>query len=134
MRKFFVLQNNRFFFFIILQGMIWNSMGPISNSLLAVFCPDWNKQTLALFGNWGNIMYLIPLFPVLWFLETKGLRKAMVFTGFLMFLGVVVRCLPLSTYAFTWYDINPETYRTGYPIWIRKILKSYCDFVFDVKT
>jgi len=84
------------------QGMIWNSMGPISNSLLAVFCPDWNKQTLALFGNWGNIMYLIPLFPVLWFLETKGLRKAMVFTGLLMFLGVVVRCLPLSTYAFTW--------------------------------
>ena len=122
----------RFFFFIIFQGMIWNSMGPISNSLLAVFCPDWNKQTLALFGNWGNIMYLIPLFPVLWFLETKGLRKAMVFTGLLMFLGVVVRCLPLSTYAFTWYDINPETYRVSNLD--TEDLKSYCDFVFDVKT
>ena len=104
MRKFFVWQNNRFFFFKILQGMIWNSMGPISNSLLAVFCPEWTKKTLALFGNWGNIMYIIPLCPVLWLLETKGLRKAMIFTGFIMCLGVIVRCLPLSTSAFTWYD------------------------------
>ena len=34
----------------ILQGMIWNSFGPISASLLAVFCPDWSPATIALLG------------------------------------------------------------------------------------
>ena len=82
-------------------------MGPISDALLAVFCPEWSKATLAMFGNWGNIMYIIPLFPVLWILETKGLRNAMIFTSSIMFVGVALRCFPMSTNAFTWYVINP---------------------------
>ena len=82
--------------------MIWNSLGPISDALLTVFCPEWSKATIALFGNWGNIMYIIPLVPVLWLLETKGLRKAMIFTGTIMFIGVALRCFPMDRTAFTW--------------------------------
>ena len=48
------------------QGMIWNTFGPISESVLAVFCPEWTEATLALLGNWGNIMYIVPIVPVIW--------------------------------------------------------------------
>ena len=46
--------------------MIWNTFGPISESVLAVFCPEWTEATLALLGNWGNIMYIVPIVPVIW--------------------------------------------------------------------
>lgn len=52
--------------------MVWNTFGPISQSLLVVFCPEWDEATLALLGNWGNIMYLIPVVPVMWYFNTKG--------------------------------------------------------------
>jgi hypothetical protein len=52
--------------------MIWNSFGPISRSVLAVFCPDWTAATLALLGNWGNIMYIAPIVPIVWFFQVKG--------------------------------------------------------------
>ncbi len=81
--------------------MVWNSLGPISESLLAVFCPDWTQATLALFGNWGNIMYIIPVVPVLWYMEVKGLRASMLFTAGIMLLGTALRCLPVSIKPFT---------------------------------
>ena len=85
------------------QGMIWNSFGPISSSLLSVFCPDWTPSTLALLGNWGNIMYIIPVLPMLWFFETKGLRKSMILTAGMMLVGTGLRCIPgIGVKAFTW--------------------------------
>jgi len=86
----------------VLQGMIWNSFGPISTSLLAVLCPYWTNATLALLGNWGNIMYIIPVVPVLWFFETKGLRASMILTATLMLIGTALRTLPLGIPTFTW--------------------------------
>jgi len=87
----------------ILQGMIWNSFGPISASLLAVFCPDWSPATIALLGNWGNIMYILPVIPVLWFFETRGLRASMVLTAGMMLVGTALRCLPnVPVATFTW--------------------------------
>ena len=81
--------------------MIWNSLGPISKSLLTVFCPDWTEATMALFGNWGNIMYIIPVVPVLWFMEAKGLRASMLLAGGMMLVGTALRCLPVGVEAFT---------------------------------
>jgi len=91
-----------FSFLGVFQGMVWNTFGPVSASLLAIFCPKWTPATLALLGNWGNIMYIIPLIPVLWFFETKGLRASMVLVGAMMTLGTLLRCLPLGVSAFTW--------------------------------
>ena len=82
--------------------MIWNSFGPISTSLLAVLCPHWTDSTLALLGNWGNIMYIIPVVPVLWFFEVKGLRASMILTATVMLIGTVLRSLPLGIPTFTW--------------------------------
>lgn len=52
--------------------MVWNSFGPIADSVLEVFCPTWTESTLALLGNWGNIMYILPVVPVLWYFEVSG--------------------------------------------------------------
>ena len=81
--------------------MIWNTFGPISESVLAVFCPQWTEATLALLGNWGNIMYILPIVPVIWFFEAKGLRASILLTGLLMSIGTLLRCLPLRTDMFT---------------------------------
>ena len=82
--------------------MIWNSFGPISTSLLATLCPEWTDSTLALLGNWGNIMYIIPVVPVLYLFEEKGLRVSMIFTAGIMLIGTVLRCLPVKISVFTW--------------------------------
>lgn len=82
--------------------MIWNSFGPISTSLLAVLCPEWTDSTLALLGNWGNIMYIIPVIPVLYVFETQGLRVSMIFTASIMLIGTALRCLPVKVSIFTW--------------------------------
>ena len=55
-----------------------------------------------LLGNWGNIMYIIPVVPVLWFFETKGLRASMILTATLMLIGTALRTLPLGIPTFTW--------------------------------
>jgi len=87
----------------ILQGAIWNSFGPIASSLLTVFCPYWDEATMALLGNWGNIMYIIPVIPILWFFEAKGLRASMILTAGMMLLGTGLRCIPgINITAFTW--------------------------------
>ena len=91
---------------ISIQGMVWNSFGPISASVLAIFCPTWTPATIALLGNWGNIMYIIPLIPVLWYFEEKGLRKSMILTAGLMAVGTMLRCLPFKVGAFTWLVIK----------------------------
>jgi len=87
----------------ILQGAIWNSFGPIASSLLSVFCPNWTQATMAMLGNWGNIMYIIPVIPMLWFFEAKGLRASMILTAGMMLVGTGLRCIPgIGIYAFTW--------------------------------
>lgn len=86
----------------VLQGTIWNTFGPISTSLLAVLCPVWTAGTVALLGNWGNIMYIFPAALFIWFLETKGLRKSMILTAALMVIGTILRALPLGIPIFTW--------------------------------
>ena len=106
-----------------LQCMLWNTFGPISQSLLAVYCPDWTEATLALLGNWGNIMYLIPVVPVMWYFNTQGainvimcfkrylrtvlsflvgLRKSTLLAAGLMVAVSAIRCIPFKLQAFTW--------------------------------
>jgi hypothetical protein len=58
---------------IFFQGMIWNSFGPISTSLLAVLCPHWTNATLALLGTihilrnhfYGRGVFIKNIFPLL---------------------------------------------------------------------
>ena len=76
------------------QALIWNCFGPISNSLLPVLCPYWDETTIALLGNWANIMNILSLLPILWFFKTKGLRKSVILIAGMMVLGTILRCIP----------------------------------------
>ena len=89
--------------------MVWNTFGPISESVLAVYCPEWTDSTLALLGNWGNIMYVLPIIPVMWYYQTEGLRPAVVMTGAIMTIGTIARCIPFKLHAFHYFN-DPLTF------------------------
>ena len=85
------------------QALIWNCFGPISNSLLPVLCPHWDDTTIALLGNWANIMNIIAVLPILWFFKTYGLRRSMILIGGMMLFGTILRCIPTESIGiFTW--------------------------------
>ena len=86
------------------QAMIWNCFGPISNSLLPVLCPFWDETTIALLGNWANIMNIAALLPILWFFKTKGLRKSVILIGGMMVLGAAMRCVFTSNISIFTYS------------------------------
>ena len=75
------------------QAMIWNCFGPISNSLIPVLCPFWDETTIALLGNWANIMNIAALLPILWYFKTKGLRSSVILIGAMMVAGAAMRCI-----------------------------------------
>ena len=82
------------------QALVWNGWGTVSDSMFFAY-PGWDNGTIALLGNWGNIMYIVPIVPVIWFFEAKGLRASIVLTGVLMSVGTLLRCLPLRADMFT---------------------------------
>ena len=75
------------------QAMIWNCFGPISNSLIPVLCPFWDETTIALLGNWANIMNIAAILPILWYFKTKGLRSSVILIGAMMVAGAAMRCI-----------------------------------------
>lgn len=109
-----------------IQGAIWNTWGPISSTSKIVF-PHWNDATIALLSNWGNICYVIFLFPVIWIMDTKGkkvcfhwntfffalirflmsctlgIRNSTLLAAILIFIGAGIRCFTMNSYAETWF-------------------------------
>lgn len=53
------------------QCTVWNTWGPISNSSFTAY-PSWNASTIALFGNWGTITYVIFTIPFIWICDVYG--------------------------------------------------------------
>ncbi|GAB6019151.1 Solute carrier 49 member 4 [Chamberlinius hualienensis] len=84
-----------------IQGAIWNTWGPISSSAKIVF-PQWTDATIALLSNWGNICYVIFLLPVVWVMDTKGLRKSTLLAALLVFIGAGIRCFTMYPGVETW--------------------------------
>ncbi|KAG8432141.1 hypothetical protein GDO86_016683 [Hymenochirus boettgeri] len=75
-----------------LQGLVWNSWGPIQNSAQAAF--GFSKIDIALLVLWGPIGFL-PCFLLMWLMDTRGLRVTVLLTAFLMVLGAGLRCVPV---------------------------------------
>ena len=71
-----VLYHRRFYLLLLfalngfIQGAIWNTWGPLTESTNIAF--GWDDATIALFSNWGAIAYIVtaPLFP--WLMDVKG--------------------------------------------------------------
>ena len=85
------------------QALVWNSWGPIESG--AQFAFGWTPSTLAMFANWGTIMFLVAVVPLSKMIEVGkygdncimtilqvNLRHTVLFVSALMALGTLLRC------------------------------------------
>ncbi|KAM9032159.1 solute carrier family 49 member 4 [Sarcophilus harrisii] len=77
-----------------LQGLVWNTWGPIQNSARRAY--GFSSWDIALLVLWGPIGFL-PCFAFMWLLDKRGLRVTVLLTSFLMVLGTGLRCIPVSS-------------------------------------
>uniref|UniRef100_A0A8C5LXK6 Solute carrier family 49 member 4 n=1 Tax=Leptobrachium leishanense TaxID=445787 RepID=A0A8C5LXK6_9ANUR len=72
-----------------LQGLIWNTWGPIQNSARAAY--NFTGLDIALLVLWGPIGFL-PCFLFMWLMDNRGLRVTVLLTSLLTVLGSGLRC------------------------------------------
>ncbi|XP_058920386.1 solute carrier family 49 member 4 [Kogia breviceps] len=75
------------------QGLVWNTWGPIQNSARQAY--GFSSWDIALLVLWGPIGFM-PCFAFMWLLDKRGLRITVLLTSFLMVLGTGLRCIPIS--------------------------------------
>ncbi|KAM8933780.1 solute carrier family 49 member 4 [Pelodytes ibericus] len=76
-----------------MQGLVWNSWGPIQNSAKAAY--GFSSLDIALLVLWGPIGFL-PCFFFMWLMDYRGLRVTVLITSFLVVLGTGLRCIPVA--------------------------------------
>ncbi|KAM9305775.1 solute carrier family 49 member 4 [Gastrophryne carolinensis] len=79
-----------------IQGLVWNSWGPIQASARAVY--GFTGLDIALLVLWGPIGFL-PCFLLMWLMDKKGLRVTVLLTLLFMVLGTGLRCAPVTELA-----------------------------------
>ncbi|XP_062972750.1 solute carrier family 49 member 4 [Elgaria multicarinata webbii] len=75
------------------QGLVWNTWGPIQNSARQAFA--FSGLDIALLVFWGPIGF-VPCFAFMWLMDKKGLRITVLLTSSLMVVGAGLRCVPVS--------------------------------------
>ncbi|XP_067686516.1 solute carrier family 49 member 4 homolog [Haliotis asinina] len=83
-----------------LQSGVWNTFGPIAQSAKAVF--GWSNASLGMLNNWGNIVYILCMFPVAWLMDVKGLRVSMLLCSVTMVFMTSIRCITSDPEPATW--------------------------------
>ena len=58
------------FQFSLFQALVWNTWGPIESG--AQFAFDWDPATVAMFANWGTIMFLVSVLPLSKMIQVRG--------------------------------------------------------------
>ncbi|XP_069588720.1 solute carrier family 49 member 4 isoform X2 [Ranitomeya imitator] len=76
-----------------LQGLVWNSWGPIQISARSAY--GFSSLDITLLVLWGPIGFL-PCFFFMWLMDTRGLRVTVLLTLLLMVVGSGLRCVPVS--------------------------------------
>ncbi|XP_072326035.1 solute carrier family 49 member 4 isoform X1 [Scyliorhinus torazame] len=76
-----------------MQGLLWNSWGPIQNSAKQAL--GFSTLDITLLVLWGPIGFL-PCFIFMWLMDKKGLRLSVVLTALLMMTGALLRCIPID--------------------------------------
>lgn len=67
-RRFYILAV--FSLIAVVQGLVWNTWSPISQSAKRVF--HWSDGDVALLANWGPITYVTSMVFFSWLLDVKG--------------------------------------------------------------
>ncbi|XP_071103143.1 solute carrier family 49 member 4 homolog [Haliotis cracherodii] len=93
-----------------LQAGVWNVFGPIAQSAKAVF--GWTDANIGMLNNWGNIMYVVFMFPMAWMMDVKGLRISMLCCAVLLVFLTAIRCITSDPVPATWL-INIAASLTG---------------------
>ena len=52
-----------------MQCIVWNTWGPIESGAQYAF--DWSESTVAMFANWGTIMFLLAVVPLSKMVEVR---------------------------------------------------------------
>ncbi|GAA6068030.1 solute carrier family 49 member 4 [Tachysurus ichikawai] len=76
-----------------LQGMVWNTWGPIQNSAKHAF--GFSSTEIAILVIWGPVGFF-PWLLFVWLMDKKGLRSSLLLTVFFMVLGSALRSVPVS--------------------------------------
>lgn len=76
-----------------MQGMVWNTWGPIQISAMQAY--DFTKSDIALLVLWGPVGFA-PWLLFMWLMDKKGLRASLLFSAFFMLLGTALRSVPLG--------------------------------------
>ncbi|XP_055070854.1 solute carrier family 49 member 4 [Misgurnus anguillicaudatus] len=76
-----------------MQGLVWNTWGPIQNSAKHVF--EFSSTDIAVLVMWGPVGFL-PWLLFMWLMDKKGLRASLLLSAFLMVLGAAIRTVPLK--------------------------------------
>ncbi|KAL3836655.1 hypothetical protein ACJMK2_022077, partial [Sinanodonta woodiana] len=84
-----------------IQGLIWNTWGPIAQTSEAVY-QGWTDSTIGMMANCGNISYIIFTIPMCYFMDRKGLRVSLLLTSSLMLIGAGIRCITQEPPMATW--------------------------------
>lgn len=83
-----------FALFVLAQGNVANTWGPISSTAEKVF--GWDDSTIPLLSVGSNLVFLITLLPMVKLLMKFGMRPSLIGSCFLMVLGTGLRCLHLQ--------------------------------------
>ncbi|XP_046573353.1 solute carrier family 49 member 4 homolog [Haliotis rubra] len=97
-RRWYVLMV--FSFAALLQAAVWNTFGPIAQSAKAVF--GWSDANIGMLNNWGNIVYIVFMFPVAWLMDVKGLRVSMLLCSVVLVFTTAIRCITSDPVPATW--------------------------------
>ncbi|XP_056611732.1 solute carrier family 49 member 4 [Triplophysa dalaica] len=76
-----------------MQGLVWNTWGPIQNSAKHVF--EFSSTDIAVLVMWGPVGFL-PWLLFIWLMDKKGLRASLLLSALFMVLGTAIRCVPLK--------------------------------------
>jgi len=86
-RRWFILA--LFSFLALYQCCVWNTWGPVVNSVQAVY--GWDTVLVSLFANWGSIAFLVFMVPTL-YLQDINLRATVLLSSGLVALATSIRC------------------------------------------
>uniref|UniRef100_A0A8C1HJK3 Solute carrier family 49 member 4 n=1 Tax=Cyprinus carpio carpio TaxID=630221 RepID=A0A8C1HJK3_CYPCA len=90
-RRWFVL--TMFSLLGFMQGLVWNTWGPIQISAKHVF--EFSSTDIAVLVMWGPVGYL-PWLLFMSLMDKKGLRASLLLSAFFMVLGAALRSVPLK--------------------------------------
>ncbi|TRY84837.1 hypothetical protein DNTS_002280 [Danionella cerebrum] len=107
-RRWFVL--TMFSMLGFMQGLVWNTWGPIQNSAKHVF--EFSPKDIALLVLWGPVGFL-PWLLFMWIMDKKGLRASLLLSAFFMVLGAALRSVPLQELLYRRWLIHGGQFLNG---------------------